>query len=469
LKRRARKFAQFGIGLVFSAAGLVGWLLGDRAKTLRPSEVRRMLLIRLDLLGDVVLTMPAVRALRQRYPQAHIAMLVLPYTAPLVALLPYVDEVLAFDINKLRPSGEMLNPIHYRELWRLVRKLRRDRYDLCISFYGFYASLFSFISGARYRLGYSGESCPFVQNVSLPGGRYRERKHELEYNLTLAEAAGAVRDHGPLEFELPQEAMERVGRLLGQEGAATGTPLIALHPGASNGLAKRWPIQSWAALADRLVSEMGVRVVLTGSGAELSLANEVAGLMAAKPIIAAGQTTVPELVALLARCQAVVCGDSAPLHIAASLGIPSVALHGPTDPVISGPFGPSSIALRKEGCPPCYDLSDTAECSKNEATCIQNITVEEVYTALEKVLAGYPPGGKGSPGDEHSGGHASRFRGGARSLGWRKGSRLDGVAVEAVPEGAERFLTKGITHGIEGEYTGRGGGQPHPTAGPGTY
>ncbi|MBI2849354.1 MAG: lipopolysaccharide heptosyltransferase II [Chloroflexi bacterium] len=373
----------------FATVGLIGWLFTEKGKDFSLCQIRKILLIRLDLMGDAVFTMPAVQAIRYRYPQAHIAMLVLPYTAPLVAHFPYVDEVIAYDINKLRPSGDMLNMAHYRQLWRLVRRLRREHYDLCISFFGLYASLFSYLSGAHFRIGYRGESYPFMHNIPVTGRRYKEKKHEIEYNLVLAEAAGATRVKEPLAVRIDPQAKEKMDLFWANHGIKEGDCLIAIHPGSINGSAKRWTTQGWAELSDILADKIGANVVFVGVQKEVSIIDEIVAQTRGKPMVLAGQTTLPDLLALLRRCQMVLGGDSAPVHIAEVLGTPTVVLHGPTDPALSGPYHPRTAVVQKDlECSPCYDLYDIAECPRDDPQCMRSITATEVYAAVESVLRG---------------------------------------------------------------------------------
>lgn len=341
------------------------------------------MLIRMDLLGDVILTMPAVAAVRRRYPKAHITMLAVPYTAPVLGLFPYADRVLSFDLNKLRPSGDMLNLAHYRDLWSLVRLLRQERYDLAISFYGLYAGILAFLSGARLRVGYRGEGCPFLFNLPILGRRYAKQQHEVEYNLALARAAGALERAEPLQTQVPEAVRESADRLLEREGIAPRDLLVAIHPGSTNGAAKRWPTHSWAGLADRLGTELGARVVISGVASEVPLVREVTQRMGTRPVVLAGKTSIQELAYILTRCRLLVAGDSAPLHLAWAMGVPVVALFGPTDPAISGPCSGRAAVLRKEtSCSPCYDLQDTPECRRRNLECMEAITVDEVFAAV---------------------------------------------------------------------------------------
>jgi len=387
VKRQLKNLALAVLYVIFTVVGLIGWLRTEKRKDFAACEVKKILIIRLDLLGDVVLSSPAIRALRDAYPNAHIAMLVLPYTAQIVRLFPEVDEVYTFDINQLRPSGDMLNLAHYGELYHLLRRLRRERFDLCVSLYGLWASLFSYGSGAHFRVGYRGESYPFMHNIAIGGRRYCERKHEVEWNLVLAKAGGAKRTDLTFKLVIPRDVEEKVLTMLKQEGVNDGDLLIGMHCGASNGSAKRWMTNGWAVLADTLIREKGAKVVFTGSANELPLVGEVVEQMQETPIVMAGRTDLLELAALVRRCRLFVSGDSGPLHIAVALGIPTVAVHGPTDPAISGPYDPNAAVVRKPlPCSPCYDSYDVAECPKDNPVCMKMISAGEVYAAVERMF-----------------------------------------------------------------------------------
>ncbi len=400
-KKYGRDLFAISVCTVFTAAGFLAWLTRwmsrDSASPVMRS-IDKILLIRLDLLGDVILTLPAVAAIRRRYPEAKISMLVLPYTAPALKLFPYVDQILTFDINRLRPSGDMLNPNHYRDLWRLIKKLRNERFDLCVSFYGLYAGVFSFLSGSRVRVGYRGEACPFLFTNALPGKRYSIRQHEALYNLTLARAAGVVE---PVELKatIPADAVESVSVMLEEAGVSSKDLLIAFHPGSANGSAKRWPERGWARLAENLSEGLGARIVLTGVASELPLAQDIARRTTTRLSIVTGKTNILEAAALLIRCKVLVTGDSAPAHLASALGVPVVGLYGPTDPAISGPYGGRSIVLTKQtSCSPCYDLSDSAECRKATLQCMEAITPEEAYEAVKEMLRTPAPVATGRAG-----------------------------------------------------------------------
>ena len=191
--RHARRAADLAGWGAFGALGLAtnlasGGRAGEGSARVDRRAVRRILVIRLDLLGDLIFSLPAVRALRAAYPHAELTLLTLPYTRPLVELVPEVDRVLTLDVNRYRrPAGWR----HLDEVVRLVRALRVARYDVCVALHGRPAGMLAVLSGARYRVGYAAHAYPFAFNVPVAGRRYARRQHEVEYCLDLARAAGA--------------------------------------------------------------------------------------------------------------------------------------------------------------------------------------------------------------------------------------------------------------------------------------
>ncbi len=225
----------------------------------------------------------------------------------------------------------------------------------------------------------------------VPGRRYEVAQHETRYVLALAEAAGGIlqaEDARPRLHALPRERQE-MATMLGLARAKLGRhgPIIAMHAGARNGQAKRWPIRHFAALADHLAEDMDALVVVTGAPNEAPLAHDIA-LYARYPLLnVSGQTSLPQLVALLAESDVLVTGDSGPMHIACAVETPVVVMHGPTDPALSGPTAPDAIVLRHTlWCSPCYDASATAECRFGNPICMKAIAPHTVFAAIHRQL-----------------------------------------------------------------------------------
>ncbi|HLI28352.1 MAG TPA: glycosyltransferase family 9 protein [Chloroflexota bacterium] len=374
----ARAAADRVAWLVCGAWGLAVWLHERRhAPALDPAAVERILVIRLDLLGDLVFTAPLVAALRDAYPRAELVLLTTPYTAPLGPLLPGIDRVLTLDIQRLRrPAGWR----YLGEALGLVARLRRERFDLCVAVHGRPAGMLALASGARVRVGYRAHAYPFAFNRPLAGYRYAWRRHEVEYCLELARAVGADAPGRPLLLAPPRD--RRGGGLL------PGERYLVLHPGASNGTAKRWPPEAWAALGKAAVQRFGRRVVVTGAESEDALVAMVCAQIGKAALARIGSSLI-DLAGVLAAAEAVVAADTGPLHLAAALGTPVVGLYGPTDPAHTGPRGPLAAAVRRPvPCGPCYDLRGPAECRlpTRSAECLTLLPPQAVLAALAAVL-----------------------------------------------------------------------------------
>ncbi len=384
----ARLVADGAAWALFGGLGLAMHLAArGRPPRYDPAGVRRILVIRLDLLGDLVFSLPAVQALRTAYPHAELTVLALPYTRPLVDLMPGVDHALALDVHQYR------RPAGWRRLGEaaaLVRRLRATRFDLCVALHGRPAGVLALLSGARTRVGYAAHAYPFAFNRPVAGRRYDRRRHEVEYCLDLARAVGAdappcPRLQAPAPYAVP--------------GLAAGERYVILHPGASNGSAKRWPPEAWARLAPAAAARAALRVVVTGSDAERDLVASIvnpaatstggpAGAPAPAPIPLVG-LSLPEFASVLAGAEAVVSGDTGPLHLAAALGRPVLGIYGPTDPAQTGPCGPRAAVVRRPvPCGPCYDLRGPAECKLPERSvvCMRDLSPDVALAALMALL-----------------------------------------------------------------------------------
>ena len=349
--------------------------------------MHRLLVIRIDLIGDVVLTLPAVRALRRQYPYAEIDMLVLASSAGILASEPDIDHVIAIDPYFWRKPSAFLHPSAWTAAYQTLRSIRASHYDIALSMCGDLASILARLSGAPHRLGYAEEAYAHMLNEPVTGGRYRTRKHEIDYCLELASAAGAKVTSADRKLRLAVDTesrrlmLDRVQELRHRAGKAG--PLVIMHAGARNGQAKRWPAEHLARLAQLLNAQLEGLVVLTGAGSERTIADAVVQIAGSAVQNIAGETNLSELVALLSLADVCVTGDSGPMHIAAAVGTRVVALHGPTDPALSGPISDSSIVLRHPlWCAPCYDPAATAECRFGNPVCMKLITPESVLEAV---------------------------------------------------------------------------------------
>lgn len=403
INRTTKRNVQRAVWAVLVTAGRLSHLFRRPGGPLRTGDprIKRILVVRTDLIGDLVLSLPAIRALRQGYPDAELDALVLPATRDILAGETGIAQVHTYDPNIWRRPISLLNPRNWQRVGALIGGLRARRYDLAVSIAGDWGSVLTWVSGARRRVGYAGEAYPGLMTDAVPGRRYAVRQHEVAYVARLACAAGGVLSEDEIApvLHVAPEAAARARTLIGaaldaatdhphQNGRAH--PVVALHAGAQNGRAKRWPAASWSALADLLIAELGVQVLLTGSAGDGPLVSAIHRQMR-RPYGAAnlaGRTTLAELVAVLDQCDLLISGDSGPLHIACALGTPVVGLYGPTDPALSGPVADDAVVLRQEiWCAPCYDASAAADCRFGNPVCMKALTPARVFAAARAQIA----------------------------------------------------------------------------------
>jgi ADP-heptose:LPS heptosyltransferase len=371
----------------------------------------RILVIRPDHLGDLLFTTPALRVLRQHHPDARITALVGPWGAAVLSNNPHVDEVVAlpFPGFSRRPKLSPWQP--YGLLHRWARRLRGG-YDLAfiLRFDHWWGALLAYLAGVPQRVGYAvsedlGELGRGVASFLNCAVLYSAGRHEVEQNLRLVDwksvdwesANWAPQNknqftnlpiYHPLEFHIPKRAAAWAGALF-----QTNCP-IAIHPGAGAAV-KLWRVERWAAVADALTDEVGVksqgdapRIVLTGSQAERSLCLEIAGQMKAPARVMAGETTLGQLAALFSRCRMVLGPDSGPLHLAVAVGTPTVHLYGPVDRATFGPWGPPErhrALVSAWPCIPCNRLDYGSDALAHHP-CVREIGVNEVLTAAHQAL-----------------------------------------------------------------------------------
>jgi lipopolysaccharide heptosyltransferase I len=334
---------------------------------------RRILIIKPSSLGDVVHALPVLAALRAAHPGAHIAWLVGLAFAPLLEGHPMIDEVIRFD---RRRYGRMLqSPRIFGEFLRFAWGLRKRRFDLVIDLQGLFRSGFlAYVTGARRRIGFASarEFAPMFYSRRV---RYRDHdSHAVAKNVDVTRALG-LQIETP-EFPLGISDEERAAARQTLETAAQ-RPLnkfTAIIPGA-RWQTKRWLPERIAGVIDRLHDDGYPPGVLLGAPGDRAFTDEIVASTKSQPIDLVGKTSLRELAAMLALTDMVICHDSGPMHIAAALNKPIVALFGPTNPGRTGPYCDTAriVALPLD-CIPCY----RRQCPLRHHDCMQKLDVETV-------------------------------------------------------------------------------------------
>lgn len=329
----------------------------------------RILVVSVSWLGDCVMAMPALSALRKRLPGVTIAMLAKPSVAPLWSLFPGVDEVIPL---KKGFSG----------MRETVRAVRRGGFDFAyILPKSFRSAWIPFVARVPGRRGMPGHRRDWMLTETAPLSEAALSGHQ---SLEIAEVLHVTGElDQPPFLVVPQEAVKRAQQKLAMvaKGERDGG-FIAFFPGAAYGPAKRWPAENFAAVGQKLVAEQDCRILILGSEGDRPVCDEVARGLGAGAVNLAGQTDFLELAGLLSLCRCVVANDSGGMHLAAGLGLPVVGIFGITDPAKTAPVGSRCKLLCAEGVIRSRDLARDSE-EAREA--LASISVEAVVNAVASI------------------------------------------------------------------------------------
>jgi len=334
-----------------------------------------ILIVKLSAIGDVIHTLPSLTALRRLYPEAHITWAVEEAAAELIADHPDLDEVL---ISRRKSWIRDIQAGKFQATWRELRsfftRLRRRRYDLVIDFHGlFKSSVIVFLSGGKRKLGY--DSCQELSGLFLNEKIPEDMgKHAVDRYLDFPRYLGA--DVASAEFVLPltDDTKKRAGELLDKYHLSEKN-FVAINP-IAYWETKLWDNDKFAKLADLIKEKLNRDVVFTGSSK--ADAADILSRMTKAGINLGGETSLMTLAEIYKSARAVITTDSGPMHLAAAVGTPVIALFGPTDPARTGPYGAGHTIIRADlACSPCLKK----KCPTKE--CMLDISPEQVMAALE--------------------------------------------------------------------------------------
>jgi len=325
------------------------------------------------------MSVPALRALRGLFPQAHIVLASRPGTADIFIDADFVDEVLVLDRSGLRAA------------WNQSREWRQRRFDLAVLFQNaFEAAAIAFLARVPMRAGYDVDhrALLLTHPIALPS--WKDERHESFYYLNIiAELEKLFQGTSSIKTEAPKFGLdvsaERRGQalqLLRKHGARVGAPIVLLCPGSINSRAKRWPTERYAALGDRFIQE-GANVVLIGSAAEVEVSHQVCANMRQQPIVLTGKTTVAEVMAAIGIADVLVTNDTGPAHIGSAVNAPTLVIFGPTNPLTTYPFSATAEMIRHPpDCAPCM----LRDCPIDHR-CMTAITPEEVFERARVLMS----------------------------------------------------------------------------------
>ncbi|HXZ88775.1 MAG TPA: lipopolysaccharide heptosyltransferase II [Candidatus Binataceae bacterium] len=338
----------------------------------------RVLVKEVNWLGDLVISLPALRAIRAAYAHAKLAVLVRQELAGFFDGIGWVDEVIPYTIGR-----------HLRGVtggWRIAHQLRSRQFDLAVLFpSSFQSALWVTLAGIPRRAGYTADGRGFMLSHRATPPPDALEGHQAYYWLAMVrETLGLapVPDAQHHRLEVGVQNLARMTKWLESRRHNPDAPLVAIAPAAAYGPAKEWPLVRYAALIDLMASRFGAETLLVGAPSERTKCEQVAASARSGALVAAGETNVGELIALLSLCNGFAGNDSGAMHLAAALWMPTVGIFGSTNPARTGPTGPrAGFIYRPIECSPCLQ----PDCRFGHYNCLRQVTPEEVAATLSRL------------------------------------------------------------------------------------
>ncbi len=320
--------------------------------------------------GDAVMAVPALKALRSRFTNSAITLMVRPWVAGLFKSAAYIDDVWI----EPRPEG-------LRDWFRITRDIRRRRFDLGILLPNSFESALTMLLGrVPRRVGYAADGRRWLLTEAV--ARKNSHTHQVHYYLDLMKPLSVAVEQPSIEIDATDEARRSARNLLASEGIPRTSSFLVLNPGAAYGSAKRWYEERFATVADALARESALSVAIVGSTGERLIAEQIQSRMKTRSVILSGRTSLETLLGVLAESSLMITNDSGPMHIAAAVGTPLVAIFGPTDEHATGPYSGSFRIVKKQvQCSPCL----LRECPIDHR-CMQGVTADDVYAAARELM-----------------------------------------------------------------------------------
>lgn len=335
------------------------------------------MIVRLDRIGDVVLSTPVIKALRDAYPDSRIAMMVRPYAREIVEGNPYLNEVIIYDKGR---GDKGVVGSH-----KFIRELRKKKFDIAIVLHPTVRThMMLMLAGIPERIGYD-KKAGFLLTKRIPHTKQFGMKHEIDYCLDILKYIGITPSARELYMPINSASERKIEAVFKENGIGDSDVIVAVNPGASC-VSKRWNVEKFAKVADRLAKEYGARIVVISGPSDKGIGDKLASLVTAGPINLSGKTCIGDIASLLRRARLFISNDSGPVHIGCAVGVPVIAIFGRSDRGLSperwGPSGRHDTVLHKSaGCEICY-----AHNCKSAFRCLDSITPEEVLAAAEKIL-----------------------------------------------------------------------------------
>ncbi|MDD5008633.1 MAG: glycosyltransferase family 9 protein [Syntrophorhabdaceae bacterium] len=363
-------------------------------------SANRILVISLQGIGDAILITPLLSSLKRNIKDAEVSVLTFRSNRGVLAGNKDLDELICVDRNDVN------NPLR---MVRLIYGLRKKKFGTSICTYpsGLRTALLSYLSGAKKKFGQELSILKKYRWLFTKLVPVNEIKHAVLMNMDFMRLFGVEPDtkNAAVSLNVCGDDERYADKFLKSQGVEEADRIVAVHPGCGKNTSqyRRWPLERFIEVINCLGGKNGLKVILIGGMDDLPALNGISDKLKIKPVIAAGKLSIMQTAALLGRSSFLICNNSAPMHIAAAVGTPTISIFGPTDPRIHRPWGGSHAVLQKHHeCCPCYYpfIGNTLEgtgvrnswsgkhfyCKSKDYRCLTSVTVEDVINASDKLL-----------------------------------------------------------------------------------
>ena len=341
-------------------------------------------------IGDVLFSTPLIRSIRAKFPQSHIAYLCNARTIEILEHNPHLNEIIVFEKDEYRSLWRSSKSKCISRFFSLLNKIRKGRFDVLVDLsLGDRYSLVFMLLGVRRRVGfdYKGRGRFLTKKIAIKGFNDKPAPH---YYLDVAGLIGAEPDYKDLDFRIPDESKKWADDFLKQRGISDKDTLIGVVPGGgfswgSQAYTRRWDSERFKLLCNRLTANLNASLIFFGGGAEESaLCAQISKYVSGKWADASGKTTLSQFAALLSKCRLVVGNEGGALHVALSQNVPIVAIFGPVDYKVYGPYPQDErvvIVAKHLECQPCYHSFRMPPCPY-ELKCLRDVSVDDVLDGV---------------------------------------------------------------------------------------
>lgn len=341
-------------------------------------RIRKLLIRSTNWIGDAVMTTPAVRSIRQNFPEAEITILALPWVADIFQASPQVDNIFLYERNG-RHAG-------FKGKVRLANDLRQEKFEAAILLQNaFEAAFITFLARIPVRAGYTTDGRGILLSHGVKKQQAVKERHQVHYYQEMLRGLGFAPGADELEVIVPDKAARWADAYI-QDHARQGlAKIVGLNPGAAYGPAKRWPADKFADLAGLIAADPDTVILIFGTDADREAARIISEKIGNKSQVVdlAGQTTLAQAMGLINKCNVFVTNDSGLMHVSAAMDTNTVAVFGSTNPITTGPYSDTSSIVRSDlECSPCLKT----HCPKKHFQCMEDIETGDVFKVVQNFL-----------------------------------------------------------------------------------